>query len=149
MEIKKILVCIDGGEHTKKAEDYAMIIAKQCNAELVALYVVNPFLKKFTDEIYAVNRNECRAHLDRELEGEGNIVLSSFVMKAKEHEVHVEPIMQYGYPEEVILNEAKTGGYSMVIMGTKLLRNWKERFESFKLPEKIFKSISCPVLFVR
>lgn len=149
MNIKKILFCEDGEPHTIKAEEYALTLARQCGAELVALYVVNPLLKKFTHEIYAVNRDECRAHLDRSLEGEGNAALSQFQCKASNCNIPVRTIIKYGPPEEVIIREAEEGNFDMVILGARMLRTWMQRFESCNLPEKIFKDSAVPVLFVK
>jgi nucleotide-binding universal stress UspA family protein len=149
MDIKKILICTDGEKHSAKAEDCSISLAKQYGAQLVALYVVNPFLKKFTNEIYAVNRDECRDHLDRELSKEGKEALSNLKKKAAKHDVQVIQLIMNGSPEEIIVAEAAKGKYDMVILGAKLLRKWKERFESFNLPEKVFRDISVPVLFVR
>ena len=72
MSIGRILILTDGESHTAKAEEYALMLAVALSAELVALYVVEQHLKKFTHEIYAVNRNECRAHLDNSLAAEGD-----------------------------------------------------------------------------
>lgn len=149
MNIKKILFCTDGEQHTHKAEIYAVTIAKLSGAELVGLYVVNPFMKKFTNEIYAVNRNECRAYLDKSLQKEGENALEVFAKKAETEGINAVTKMRYGYPEEEIIKEIKEDSYDMVVMGGKLLKGWKERFESFKLPETITKVSPVPVLLAR
>jgi len=148
-DIRKILLCIDGEEHTAKAEDYAITLARQSGAVIVALYAVSPYLKKFTTEIYAVNRDECCAHLDRSLMREGGAALAIFEGKASRHQVKVSSMVLYGFPEQIIAEEAEQGCYDLVILGGKTLRTWKERFESCNLPGKIFKDLSAPVLFVR
>lgn len=148
-EIRKILLCIDGEEHTARAEEYAITLAKQSGAMIVALYAVSPYLKKFTHEIYAVNRDECCAHLDRSLAREGGEALAAFEGKAARNNVQVATIVLYGFPEQVIAEEAEQGRYDLVILGAKALRTWKDRFESCNLPEKIFKELPAPVLFVR
>ena len=51
-------------ELTRKAEDLAFRLARQFQAHLVGLFVVDPFLQKFTNEIYAVGREACRDHID-------------------------------------------------------------------------------------
>ena len=65
--IKNIILCIDGEQETKKAIGYAIEITRACKGELTALHVMNPYLKKFADEIYAVGRIEYRNHIDTEL----------------------------------------------------------------------------------
>jgi nucleotide-binding universal stress UspA family protein len=146
---KKILVCTDGEEHTIKAEDYAISLAEKFASEIVCLYVINPFLKRYTNEIYAINRNECREHLDRALKKEGEEALKRFLIKSNTKKITSLIKMRYGDPEQEILDEIEKGGYDLIIMGAKLLKGWKERFESFNLPEKIFKKSSISMIFVR
>ncbi len=149
MEIHKILLCTDGDEQAVKAEDFAVGIAKSTGALICSLYVINPFLKKFADEIYAVGRNEYRDYIDRTLHDEGNKVLKEFQEKACNQEVKVIPKMRYGSPEEEILQEMEEGSYDLVVIGSKLLCSWWKRFESYNLPEKIFRKTQRPVVFVR
>lgn len=150
MEIHKILLCTDGDEQAVKAEDFALSIAKSTGALICSLYVVNPFLKKFADEIYAVGRDEYRDYIDRTLHDEGNKVLKEFQEKAAcNQEVKVIPKMRYGSPEEEILQEMEEGSYDLVVIGSKLLCGWRERFESYNLPEKVFRKTQRPVVFVR
>lgn len=149
MEIRKILLCTDGEEQAVKAEDFAVGIAKSTGALIYSLYVVNPLLKKFADEIYAVGRDEYRDYIDRTLHDEGNKVLKEFQAKACNQKVKVIPKMRYGSPEEEILQEMEEGAYDLVVIGSKLLASWRARFESYNLPEKVFKKAQTPVVFVR
>ncbi len=147
--MKRILLCTDGEEHTRKAEDMALSLAGCYGALLVGLYVVDPFLKKFTDEIYAVNREECRGHLDRQLREEGERALSALRERSEAEGVNFNSKMRYGPPEKEILKEIAEEAYDIVIMGSKLLKGWRQRWESVNLPKKIFASAPIPVLFVR
>lgn len=149
MTMKKILLCTDGEEHTVRAVEYAITLAEQSKAEIVGLYVVNPFLKRYTNEIYAVNRNECREYLDRALQKEGEEAVNKFMAKAKTKEVAAYAKIRYGDTEQEILREIDEGGYDIVILGAKLLKGWKERFESFSLPERIFRKSPISMVFVR
>jgi nucleotide-binding universal stress UspA family protein len=147
--VKRILLCTDGEEQTRKAEEYAFMLAEQSGALIVGLYVVDPFLKKFTDEIYAVNRDECRDHLDKSLLDQGRLALESLSTRSKVIGVSFNSKIRYGDPAEEILKELAEGDYDILIMGAKLLKGWKQRFESVNLPKKIFKEAPLPVLFVR
>ncbi|MDL1967290.1 MAG: universal stress protein [Deltaproteobacteria bacterium] len=149
MELHKILLCTDGDEQAVKAEDFAVGIAKSTGAFICSLYVINPFLKKFADEIYAIGRDEYRDYIDRTLHNEGNKVLNKFQAKACNQEVKVIPKMRYGSPEKEILQEMEDGGYDLVVIGSKFLGSWRKRFESYNLPEKVFKKTQSSVVFVR
>ncbi|MHC1745132.1 MAG: universal stress protein [Syntrophobacteraceae bacterium] len=147
--IETILLCTDGEEHTRKAEDYAFELARRLDADLVGLYVVDPFLKKFTNEIYAVNREACRDHLDRQLLEQGKEALDALTQRAARENIRFASRVRHGPPEEEILKEIEEEAYGLVIMGAKLLKGWKQRFESVNLPRKIFATSPAPVLFVR
>lgn len=147
--MKKILLCTDGEEHTRKAEKMALSLARQYGATLIGLYVVDPFLKKFTNEIYAVNRDECRDHLDRMLREQGEGAMNSLIERSRSEGVEFRSKIRYGSPEEEILQEAAEGSYDILIMGSKLLKGWRQRMESVNLPRKIFAAAPIPVLFAR
>ncbi len=149
MTIQRLLLLTDGESHTARAEEYALILASALSAELVALYIVEQHLKKFTHEIYAVNRNECRAHLDNALKAEGEAGLEQFTEKARQAGVALTTRILYGEPEKVVAETIVSDGFDMVILGAKHLEGWWQRFESCNLPGRIFRSIDCPLLFVK
>ncbi len=149
MQINKILICIDDEDHARRAEDYAISLARLTGAEIVCIHVVNPFLKKFVNEIYAVGRNECMDHIDDALQREGKTALNNFLEKAVLQGKNPVILLKYGDPEIEILSEIENGGYDMVIMGAKQLTGWKKNFESFNLPEKIFNKSSVSMTFIR
>lgn len=149
MPIGKLLLLTDGESHTAKAEAYALTLAAALSAELVALYVVDPFLKRFTHEIYAVNRDACRAHLDEALAAEGKAGLARFADKAAAAGVTITTLIRNGPPEQVVADEVAAGGYGLLILGAKHLENGWQRFESCNLPERIFRSVDCPLLAVK
>lgn len=147
--MQRILLCTDGEEHTRAAEDLALQLAKQFRATLVGLYVLDPFLKKFTHEIYAVNREACREYLDRALTEEGNRALEALRARSAAAGVAFEAKRRCGPPEEEILQEVQEGAYDLLVMGARLLKTWRERWESVNLPQKIFLKAPIPMLFVR
>ena len=147
--MKRILVCTDGEEHTVKAEQKAIDLAEKFGAEITGLYVLSPFLKKFTHEIYAVNRNECRDHLDAALEREGKAALFALSQRCAERNIAFCAKMRHGDITREILAEANGGQYDLLVMGAKLLIKWRERLESFNVSLDIFKSAEPPMMFVR
>ncbi len=147
--MQSILLCVDGEPHTEKALRHALMLAGALAAKLTALYVVDPYLKKFTHEIYAVNREACRAHLDRALEAEGAEALAGFGALAAEAGIGFETRMLHGDPAAVIAALAAQEGFELVVAGGKALHGWRQRFESRNLPERLNRLLGCPLLIVR
>ncbi len=148
MSFSRILLCLDGEPHTEIACTRALELARG-GAELDALYVVDPYLKKFTHEIYAANRDECRAHLDRSLAAEGEAALDAFTTHAQADNVSVGRLLQYGEPEEVIPQLVTAGGYDLVILGGKRFNGRYERWTSRDLPARLDGKFAVPVLLCR
>lgn len=147
--MQRILLCIDGEPHTEAAVLLALELARVHGAALDALYVVDPYLKKFTDEIYAVNRNECRAHLDRSLAAEGEVALDQLLARAAVADIVAGRLLEHGPPEEVIPRLTITGGYDLVVLGGKRFSGRYERWTSRDLPGRLDGKFTVPVLLAR
>lgn len=148
MSFSRILLCVDGEPHTATACARALDLARD-GAALDALYVVDPYLKKFTNEIYAANRDECRAHLDRSLAAEGEAALAAFVAQAQAAGISTGRLLQYGEPEEVIPQLVASGGYDLVVLGGKRFSGRYERWTSRDLPGRLDGKFAVPVLLCR
>jgi len=148
-KIKNIILCIDGEHWTEKAICYAIEIAGAFNGKLTALHVIDPFLKKFADEIYAVGRIEYKNHIDKELRKEAEKIITGFKAMADSRGIAYNTIVRYGPPEEEIIKEISEHSYDLLILGTKPINTFKVKIGSFKLPKKIFKVMNIPTLFVR
>lgn len=148
MNFSRILLCIDGEPHTETACACALDLAR-AGAALDALYVVDPYLKKFTHEIYAANRDECRAHLDRSLTAEGEAALDAFVTRARQTGLTVGRLLQFGAPETVIPQFVAAGGYDLVVLGGKRFSGRYERWTSRDLPGRLDGKFAVPVLLCR
>jgi nucleotide-binding universal stress UspA family protein len=147
--IRNILICIDGEQWTEKAISYAIEITGALNGQLTALHVINPYLKKFADEIYAVGRREYTSHIDNELRKEADDVVSRFRAWTNSVGIVCNVIVRYGPPADEIIKEMVEHSYDLVVLGAKPLTDFRERFGSFNLPLKIFKKARIPVIFVR
>lgn len=147
--IKKIIVCIDGEKSTEKAIHYALWMTMAFKGELTALHVINPYLKKFADEIYAVGRNEYRNHIDKELIKEAEEIMKRFKAMADPIGLSYNVIVRYGPPEEEIVNEISENSYDLLILGAKQINTFNAKIRSFHLPKKIFNNLKIPTLFVQ
>jgi nucleotide-binding universal stress UspA family protein len=147
--VKNIIICIDGEEETKKAIDYATEITGACKGYLTALHVINPYLKKFADEIYAVGRIEYIDHIDKELRKEAENIINGFKAIADPIGLSYKVIVRYGTPAEEIIKEVTGNPYDLLILGAKQVNSLKLKIRSFNLPKKIFNNLKVPTLFVR
>jgi len=147
--MRNIILCIDGEKDTQKAIEYAIEITKACKGKLTALHVINPYLKRFADEIYAVGRIEYRDHIDRELRKEAEEIVNNFKQAADSARLSYEIILRYGPPEEEIIKEVSENSYDLLILGAKQVNTFKSKIRSFNLPKKIFDNMKIPTLFVR
>jgi nucleotide-binding universal stress UspA family protein len=148
MPFSRILLCVDGEPHTETACRCALDLAG-AGAALDALYVVDPYLKKFTHEIYAINRDACRAHLDRSLAAEGEAALDAFAARAQAAGIAAGRLLQHGEPASVIPQLAAGGGYDLVILGGKRFGGRYERWTSRDLPGRLDGKFAVPVLLCR
>lgn len=146
--IEKIILCIDGEKSTEKAVQYALGITLAFKGKLTALHVINPYLKKFADEIYAVGRNEYRNHIDKELMKEAEEIKNRFRAMADPLGLSYNVLVRYGPPEEEIVNEISVNSYDLLILGAKQADTFNAKIRSFQLPRKIFKNLKIPTLFV-
>ncbi|MDP1606941.1 MAG: universal stress protein [Rhodocyclaceae bacterium] len=149
MTFSRILLCVDGEPHTETAVHLALDLARAPGASLDALYVVDPYLKKFTDEIYAANRDECRAHLDRSLAAEGAVALDQLLARAAVADIVAGRLLEYGPPEEVIPRLVIAGGYDLVVLGGKRFSGRYDRWTSRDLPARLDGKFAVPVLLAR
>ena len=149
MTHSRILVCVDGEPHTETAVAAALGLAQAPGARVDAIYVVDPYLKKFTNEIYAVNRDECRAHLDRSLAAEGDAALDDFCARAAAAGISAGRLLEYGEPDAVIPERVAAGGYDLLVLGGKRFKSRYERWTSRDLPGRIDGKVAVPVLLCR
>lgn len=148
--LHRILLCIDGEEHTDKAVQYAFEITKTTGAKLIVLHVIDGFLleKRISHELYAVGRNEYRAYVKKELQKEAAKLLKSFSEKAAKAGVKYEEKLRPGHPVVEVLEEIKEEKYDLVILGGKKEGGLWE-LKSRNLPLKVFRKAKTPLMVVR
>lgn len=148
--LRRILLCIDGEEHTDKAIDYALDISKTTGANLAVLHVIDGFLleKRISHEIYATGRNEYRAYVKKELQKLADKYLAAFKERAEEAGVEFETRLRSGHPVEEVLGEIEEKDYDLVILGGKGDQGFWE-LKSRNLPLKVFRKSKASIMVVR
>ena len=119
--MKKILVAVDGSNHSKKAVEKSAEISKHHGSEVVLVCVQQfPGLlvsEPETDEL----RKSIESHgIKDEMESNGKAILSEAEHFLKESSVpNVKTIMEWGHTAEEILRIAKEENTDLIVVGSR------------------------------
>ena len=139
MEIKNILVPVDGSEGSDRAITHAISIAEICEAKLSFLYVAN---------INQLAINACLS--DAILEAvtkAGNVILDR-AMEMVPSGIEKEAFSETGSPAVVILDFATSNNADLIVMGSRGLGIVKGVLLG-SVSQYIVEQARCPVLVVK
>ena len=139
MEIKNILVPVDGSEGSDRAITHAISMAEVCDAKLNFLYVAN---------INQLAINACLS--DAILEAvtkAGNVILDR-AMEMVPSGIEKEAFSETGSPAVVILEFAVSNNADMIVMGSRGLGIVKGVLLG-SVSQYIVEQARCPVLVVK
>jgi nucleotide-binding universal stress UspA family protein len=145
--IRKILVAFDGSDHSKRALDFALDLAQQYSAETQLLTVVPPlFLPIHT---MTVTTSELVAETTKQLENEFIKVLNIAEEKARKERANLKFLtrLEYGRPEEKIVETAKEGHFDLIVMGSRGLG--RKEYAIGSVSSTVVDCATCPVLIVK
>src|SRR2546429_487271 len=143
VNLKKILVPIDFSAQSKKAMDYALSFAKQFNAEVMLLHVIEltplpaPPLTIVQDETTQAAVHENAA---KHLAEWRNEISSQAAVKAS--------VRNGISPHAEIVNAATEGNVDLIVLGTQG-RTGLAHFLIGSTAERVVRHAPCPVLVVR
>jgi nucleotide-binding universal stress UspA family protein len=137
---EKILVPLDGSEHSKRALEEAVQIAKKLGGKitLIHVYSVSPFAitpVQVCRYVQAMRKN-------------GKAILAEGKKKAKAEGVQVETLLLDGHTVEEILKTAREGNFSLIAVGARGMSKIKELLMG-SVSDGVAKHAPCPVLVVR
>lgn len=136
----KILVCLDGELHSRKAIQRAIQLGLSQSAEVTGLHVIDPWLKKFYNEIHAQGRRQYLEYVDECLQGRAEQVRREFDEMCREEGLEAGFRVRHGEPVSEILDEVRQAAPDLLITGSKRLNVWG-RFRSGKLPLRLRKKV--------
>lgn len=142
VEIKTILVAVDGSEHSDKAVKYACAIGPPLGAELILLHVV-PMLVSATPYHDTVSDQPFLA-----LQKVGEDILARAKSLAESLGCTVTDLLSYGDPASRIVEVASERGADLIIMGSRGVSGFKRLFVG-SISDKVSKDAGCPVMIVR
>lgn len=140
MKFQKILVPIDGSEHSKHALQYALELAQCQGAQVVLLHSYG--------RIPMLIGGEARVELTRELRDESEKLFEPFAAILREAGLEPVLVIQEGSPENVIVEEAKEGGFDLIVMGSRGLSEVAGVLMG-SVAHRVLCSAHCPVLVTR
>lgn len=137
---KRILIPTDGSEYTKAAIKKGIALAKQMDAEITAMYVV--------DQTSFINfpMDSTIVSVYSLLEKEGKDAIDFVVQEGEKAGVKVNTLIEEGSPSRKIVDASKN--FDLIVMGT-LGRTGISKILLGSVAEKVIRFSLCPVLVVR
>ncbi len=140
--IQKILVPTDGSEHSIRAAEYAISVAKTHNAQVMLVYVVDEVV------IDQFSKAAERDVVEAELKNDGQRFIHYVVGLAEKEGVKSTSMLVKGRPFEQIVNITKSFDIDLVVMGT-YGRRGPERILIGSVAERVIEYAPCPVLVIK
>lgn len=142
IQVKTILVAVDGSKYSDKAVRYASAIGPPLGAEVILLYIV-PMLVSATP--YHDIQSD-RPFL--ELQRVGEEILERSKNLALSLGCEVEALLDHGEPARRIIDIAAERKVDLIIMGSRGISGFKRLFVG-SISDKVIKQAFCPVMIVR
>ena len=140
--IKKILIATDGSEYTKNSIDYGIDLAKNTQAKLHVIYVID------TAAFASIPMDAAWESMYELLKQEGDEATRYVAEKAEAEGLEVEKLTVEGHPAEEIIKYAEKNSMNLIVMGT-LGKSGLDRFLLGSVAEKVVRASKIPVLVVR
>lgn len=145
MSYEKILLTTDGSQASEKAVDEAVKLAKNCEAKIHVLYVVDTGVESQYD---SVNDLMSETKSSRKLEQVGEKALKSITVKLEEEAIQFEKSIVKGKPFQKINSFAEENNMDVIVMSTNG-RSGLDRMLLGSVTEKVIRTSNIPVLTVR
>ena len=150
MEIKKILVGIDGSENSEKALDFALALAEKFDSTVTILNVSESLaISQVPQESVPYSGVNSTSVLVKDLRR----IQEELLAKSLEHARTLKPNLVVslmsleGDPALEIIDTAKAGSFDTVVIGHKGLGKMREIFLG-SVSEKVAHQAPCPVILV-
>jgi nucleotide-binding universal stress UspA family protein len=142
VQIKTVLVAVDGSEYSNKAVRYACAIGPPLGAEVILLHVV-PMLVSATPYHDTVSDQPFLA-----LQKVGEEILANAARLASNLDCEVTELISHGDPANKIVDIACEREVELIIMGSRGVSGIK-RLVVGSISDKVVNHAPCPVMIVR
>jgi len=145
---KKILVPVDGSEHSVHALDYALDVAEKYSANILLLSVFHAVYS-----FIGVQPNFAPPSALDILEAQKSYhekVLTEALQRAKElkPELEVSTRLVEGRPAEIIIETAREGNFDLIVIGSRGLGGISQLLLG-SVSDRVADSAPCPVLIIK
>jgi nucleotide-binding universal stress UspA family protein len=157
MIFQKILVPLDGSDHSRRALESAIQIAKSFNSKLMLLTVhhvtITPVTSlELTIQAPVIVPDASAAEMtERAIEAAHNYdkkILAEAEAKVRSEKIEVESELIDGNAVEEIVRKSEEGKFDLIIMGARGLSTIKKLFIG-SVSDGVIKKAPCPVLIVK
>jgi nucleotide-binding universal stress UspA family protein len=153
---EKILVPLDGSDHSIRALEKAVQIAKNFRGKITLIHVysfpVQPFMIPEPTTLSApripILTAEEVSRMEEAARGVGNRILKDGETKAKAEDVQVEKILVEGHAVQEIVRTAKEGHFDLIVMGARGISKLREILLG-SVSDAVIHHALCPVLVVK
>ena len=144
--ITRILVPVDFSAHSEKAVRYAVTLANRFGARVSLLHVVeDPFVTgAWRAEAFVPNRPELLDELNKAAEAQ----IGELKTRLAAHGFVVETAVITGQPARSIVEQATTGKFNFIVMGTHGRTGLSHALVG-SVAERVVQKAPCAVLTVR
>jgi len=149
--MNKILVPIDGSEHSDRVLNYALDLAEKYSAEIKLLSVAQPVVA--TGPMFLTQpmlSPASTAIYVKEIEAAHEKMLAEAFKKAKETKpnINISKQLVNGRPADKIVEIANEGKFDLIVMGSRGAGGIKEFFLG-SVSDRVADEARCPVLLVK
>lgn len=140
MPYHKILVPVDGSEHSGRAVLHALDLARPQGAQITLMHCY--------DHIPLLIGGQARVELSSELRTESEALCQPFAQTLRQAGLDPVLLLCEGHPEKAIVEEARTGGYDLIVMGSRGLSDLEGMLLG-SVAHRVLALAPCPVLVTR
>ena len=141
---EKILTAIDFSESSDFAFDYALTLARQFQAELTVMHVINEPVDLRGFYVPHISFEQ----LEKEIEEGAEKMMEKFCQTRMGDFTRYTTAVVAGIPYEEILRKAAETGASLIVLGTHG-RTGIDHLIFGSTAERVVRSATCPVLTIR
>lgn len=140
----KILIAVDFSENSNYAFDYALLLAKQFNAELTLVHVINEPVDLRGFYVPHISFEQ----LEKEIEAGAASMMEKFCQEKLGGFPDYRTFIVTGIPYEEIIRKSQEIGASLIVLGTHG-RTGLDHIIFGSTAERVVRGSTCPVLTIR